>query len=167
MRTILYVALFILLRHAYAETIEAKVVRISDGDSLVVHFGDRNIRVRLVEIDAPEISQPFGDRSRASLTQICGNKTARISWSQKDRNDRLLARVWCNGRDANAEQVRRGMAWVFERYAKDLSLFELQTAARANRAGLWAEGFPIPPWEWRRLKGVVEYRPTRANSPGQ
>ncbi|HEX2474397.1 MAG TPA: hypothetical protein VHK01_06620 [Lacipirellulaceae bacterium] len=28
--------------------------------------------------------------------------------------------------DANAEQVRRGMAWVFDRYVNDRSLYPLQ-----------------------------------------
>jgi endonuclease YncB( thermonuclease family) len=79
----------------------------------------------LKEIDAPELNQPFGNRSRQSLAQICAKKTARVSWTERDRNGRLLARVWCGGIDANAEQVRRGMAWVFDRYVKDRSLYPL------------------------------------------
>jgi endonuclease YncB( thermonuclease family) len=55
------------------------------------------------------------------------------------------------GVDANAEQVRLGMAWVYVRYApKNSPLYELESAARAQRVGLWAEPTPVPPWEWRR-----------------
>jgi endonuclease YncB( thermonuclease family) len=71
---------------------------------------------------------------------------------------RTLGRVWCGGIDANAEQVRRGMAWVFDRYVKDRSLYPLQDAARSTRLGLWADAAPVPPWEWRKTKGVLEYR---------
>jgi hypothetical protein len=44
----------------------------------------------------------------------------------------LTGRVSCTGVDANAEQVRRGMAWVFERYApKGSPLYGLQAEASA------------------------------------
>ena len=55
------------------------------------------------------------------------------------------------GIDANAEQVRRGMAWVYDRYARqDSPLYALQDQARAIKAGLWRDAQPVPPWEWRR-----------------
>lgn len=79
-------------------------------------------------------------------------------WTERDRNGRTLGRVWCAGIDANAEQVRRGMAWVFDRYVKDRALYPLQDAARAQRLGLWSDAKPIPPWEWRQARGTLEYR---------
>jgi endonuclease YncB( thermonuclease family) len=133
-------------------------VRVVDGDSLIVLVDKQQMRVRLKEIDAPELKQAFGKRSRQSLTDLCGAKRARVSWTEKDRNGRLLARVWCGGVDANAEQVRRGMAWVFDRYVKDRSLYSLQDRAWAQRLGLWSDATAIPPWEWRQAKGVLEYR---------
>jgi endonuclease YncB( thermonuclease family) len=110
------------------------------------------------EGDAPERSQPFGKRSRQSLSDMCAKKRARVSWTEKDRNGRTLGRVWCGGIDTNAEQVRRGMAWVFDRHVKDRSLYPLQDAAKADRLGLWADAAPIAPWEWRQAKGQMEYR---------
>ena len=56
-----------------------------------------------------KLEQPFGKRSRQSLADLCAVKRARVIWNEQDRNGRLLARVWCSGIDANAEQVRRGM----------------------------------------------------------
>jgi endonuclease YncB( thermonuclease family) len=141
-----------------ADTFEAKVISVADGDSITVLLKQERIRVRLMEIDAPELKQAFGKRSQQSLAALCANKTARVTWTQKDRNGRTLGRVWCAGIDANAEQVRRGMAWVFDRYVKDRSLYNLQNAARSARIGLWAEVAPIPPWQWRQARGEVEYR---------
>jgi endonuclease YncB( thermonuclease family) len=66
--------------------------------------------VRLVDIDAPEKKQPFGTRSRQSLSEICGGKDAQVGDRGKDRFGRTLGQVNCAGVDANAEQVRRGMA---------------------------------------------------------
>ena len=58
--------------------------------------------------------------------------------------------------DANTEQVRRGMAWVFDRYAPpDSPLYSVQEEARATRRGLWAHNDPVPPWEWRQRKEAV------------
>jgi endonuclease YncB( thermonuclease family) len=150
--------LFVLACSAHAETFEGKVLRVVDGDSLIVELKHQPVRVRLKEIDAPELKQPFGQRSRESLIALCANKSASVTWTEKDRNGRTLGRVWCSGMDANAEQVRRGMAWVFDRYVKDRSLYPLQETARLNRVGLWEDTHPVPPWEWRQAKGVLEYR---------
>jgi endonuclease YncB( thermonuclease family) len=142
---------------AHSEEFDGAVLRVVDGDSLIVSFKKQKIRVRLKEIDAPEVKQPFGKHSRQSLTELCERKTARVSWTEKDRNGRTLGRVWCGGIDANAEQVRRGMAWVFDRYVNDRTLYPLQDAARMERLGLWSDAAPIPPWEWRQAKGKLEY----------
>jgi endonuclease YncB( thermonuclease family) len=143
---------------AHASTVDAPVVRVVDGDSLIVLLDGRQVRVRLKEIDAPEIKQSFGKRSRQSLADLCDARNARVTWDQKDRNGRLLARVRCSGIDANAAQVSRGMAWVFDRYVKDRSLYPLQERARAQRLGLWgADAQPMPPWQWRAEKGRTEY----------
>lgn len=47
-----------------------------------------------------------------------------------------MGRVWCSGIDANAEQVRRGMAWVFDRYVKDRSLYSLYAVLTGPRGQL-------------------------------
>lgn len=67
-----------------------------------------------------------------------------------DRYGRTVAHVRCNGIDANAEQVRTGMAWVFDRYVVDRGLYGLQDDALAEHRGLWADAQPVVPWVWRR-----------------
>lgn len=160
MRTLL-ASLLIVVASAHAETFEGQVVQVSDGDTLTVFRERQRVAVRLIEIDAPESKQAFGQRSRQSLAQLCAGKLARVEWRQKDRYGRTLGRVWCAGVDANAEQVRRGMAWVFDRYVTDRSLYEVQDAARAAHRGLWTDTSPVPPWEWRRVKNATEVRETR------
>jgi endonuclease YncB( thermonuclease family) len=70
----------------------------------------------------------------------------------------IVPRSGCGGIDANAEQVRNGMAWVFDRYVKDRSLYPLQERAQAQRLGLWVDAKPMPPWEWRAARAEEEYR---------
>ncbi len=126
-----------------------QVVHVTDGDTLHVLRGHEEIKVRLSEIDAPEKGQPFGSKSKQSLSDLCFLKQARTVGEKLDRNGRVLARVYCDGVDANEEQVRRGMAWVFDKYVTDRSLYLLQDEAMKSRRGLWFDAVPVPPWEWR------------------
>ncbi len=95
-----------------------RVVSVHDGDTLTLLVDRRQVKIRLAEIDAPE-----------------------------------LGRVTCAGVDANAEQVRRGMAWVFVRYApKGSPPYGVQADARRERRGLWVDPQPVAPWEWRSAR---------------
>lgn len=131
-----------------------RVVKVSDGDTLTVLFEQKEIKVRLDSIDAPELKQPYGRRAQESLAELCAARTARVVERGRDRYGRTVGRIACDGIDANSEQVRRGMAWVFERYAPRSSpnsapLYGLQDAARSSRRGLWADPQPTAPWDWR------------------
>jgi len=138
---------------ANAETITGQVVGVDDGDSITVLQGGKvQHKIRLAEIDAPEKSQPFGQQAKQSLSQMCFGKQATIEDRGREFHGRPLGRVWCDGVDVTAEQVRGGMAWVYDRYVTDRSLYSLQDAARAARHGLWADADPVPPWEWRKSK---------------
>ncbi|WP_343734511.1 thermonuclease family protein [Acidovorax sp.] len=131
------------------------VVGITDGDTIKARCGApgayQQVTVRLAAIDAPERRQPFGVASRQHLAALCFENPARISPRTKDRYGRMVADVSCDGRDAGADMVASGMAWVFERYATpgDAHLRRLQSDARAARSGLWSDPAPIEPWEWR------------------
>lgn len=136
-----------------AEDLRGKVIGISDGDTLTVLIERKPVKVRLSEIDAPERKQPFGTRSRQSLATICNQKFAVITWKAHDRYGRVIGHVQCEGIDANASQVRSGMAWVYDRYASSgTPLYALQEEAKLERRGLWGHPDAIPPWEWRRKK---------------
>ena len=129
----------------------ARVVSVHDGDTLTVLIEKRQVKVRLADIDAPELRQPFGTRSKQSLSELCFGKAATLDVRGQDRYKRTIAQVTCAGTDANAEQVRRGMAWTYTRYAPAGSpLFAVQAAAQSSHRGLWADQAPVPPWDWRK-----------------
>lgn len=51
------------------------VIGISDGDTMTALCNDRQqVKIRLAEIDAPEKAQPFGQRSKQSLFELCYRK---------------------------------------------------------------------------------------------
>jgi micrococcal nuclease len=48
------------------------------------------------------------------------------------------------------QQVSRGMAWVYRKYAKDHNLFIYEHEAKRQKRGLWVDKAPTPPWQWRK-----------------
>lgn len=136
---------------ATAEVVVGKVVGITDGHSLtVLDAAKRRHRIRLADIDSPAEAQAFGERSKQSLTQLCAGKVAEVEVKGKDQSGLTFGRVRCTGVDANVEQVRRGLAWVYDGHApKNSPLYAIQSQAQSGKHGLWVDKKPVPPWEWR------------------
>ena len=109
----------------------------------------------MAEIDALEKGQAFGNRSKQHLSDTCIKRPAEVRPQTKDRYGRTVARVICDGVDANAEQVRAGMAWVFGKYVVDRGLYAVQAEARAAKRGLWADAVPVAPWGWRKEQAAL------------
>ena len=100
-----------------ADTAEGLVVSVHDGDNLTVLVGKQQVKVRLAGIDAPELRQPFGNRSKQSLADLCFQELAKVEQIARDRYGRSVGRVECRTVDAGAHQVATGMAsWVYDRY---------------------------------------------------
>jgi endonuclease YncB( thermonuclease family) len=137
------------LQPALAETIFGTVVTVIDGDTLVVQdAAKKHYIVRLAEIDAPEPEQPFYLQASRSLARLCLHKDANVEWSERERT-RYIGYVKCAGKDANAEQLRRGMAWGSPKSRQPTSaLYELEAYARLRRIGLWKDDNPVAPWEF-------------------
>jgi len=141
---------------AQAETLNGYVVAISDGDTLtLLDSKNQQYKIRLAGIDAPEKAQAFGERSKQHLAGLVFNKKVTVEWDKLDRYGRTVGKVLANGRDANLEQIKAGMAWWYEKYRKEQSSADQQTYqveeqhARSQRIGLWREANPVAPWDWR------------------
>jgi hypothetical protein len=59
------------------------VVAVADGDTITVLRDRTKVKVRRLEIDAPEKAQAFGAKSKESLSEMCFGKTAELA--DKDR----------------------------------------------------------------------------------
>ena len=154
MRALLFsIAVLAVALPARAELV-GRVVNVSDGDTLTLRVETKQVKVRLDAIDAPERGQAYGRRSQESLAELCAKRTARVVPKGLDRYGRTVGIIVCDGVEANSEQVKRGMAWVFDRYAPRSSpLYGLQREAQVTRRGLWSDPQPIAPWTWRRRSG--------------
>ena len=129
-----------------------KVVHVADGDSITVLRDREQVKVRLVEIDAPEMGQAFGNRSKQALEDLVKGQQVRVVERGHDKYHRTLGRIYRGDLDVNAEQVRQGMAWVYRQYAKDATLYPIEAEAAEQKRGLWRDAAPVPPWEWRKSR---------------
>jgi endonuclease YncB( thermonuclease family) len=135
---------------AQAGTYPARVVAITDGNTLrAVHEG-REITVRLRWIDSPEIGQRYSSQAKQALGEMVAGQVVTVRDFGSDAHGRRLADVVLpDGRNVNRELVRLGWAWWFRKYSRDVTLGTLEADARAAKRGLWADAHPVPPWEWR------------------
>lgn len=128
-----------------------RVVGVHDGDT-VTCLDETNTqqKVRLAEIDAPELGQDYGKVARESLAELVFGKTVTVQEEGKDRYGRWIAHMQVDGVDVNRRMVAGGNAWHYADYSRDTALATLQDQARSQRLGLWAQPDPVPPWEFRQ-----------------
>lgn len=144
---------------AHAEILTGRVVKIADGDTVtVLDESNRQHRIRLIGIDAPERKQAFGTVSRQNLAGLVFGKTVAVEWNRRDRYQRILGKILLDGQDVNLEQIKAGLAWHYKQYDKgqlpaDRKLYaEAQERASLNGIGLWGDPAPVAPWDFRRNK---------------
>lgn len=154
--SILILAL-ILSSSVYAD-FSGLVIKVIDGDTIIVLDGSKKIKVRLSGIDAPELKQRFGFNSKQELTSLIEKKWVNILSNSRDKYKRTLGKVICNNVDINLSLIKLGMAWHYKKYKKNQSKNDqdlytyYENIARDSRLGLWKDYNSIAPWDWRRGK---------------
>jgi endonuclease YncB( thermonuclease family) len=159
MTQILIVILALVFSFPAWADITGKVVGVADGDTITVLDADRvQHKIRLTGIDAPEKKQPFGNRSKQSLSDMVFDKNVIVETNKRDRYGRELGKARAGGKDVNLEQVRAGLAWHYKAYeltqpvADRQAYADAENEAKAAKRGLWADPNPMPPWVWRHRK---------------
>lgn len=152
------VAWLVLAPAAWAETLQGRVVSVHDGDTMQVEVGGgRREKVRLLGIDAPEISQaPWGVRSRDFMRGLAMDKDVRVETDvqARDKYGRLLGYVYVGPTFVNHEAVKSGHAMILT-YPPNVKFVELFTAAQAEARtkglGVWDPKEPLTqtPYEYR------------------
>ena len=115
-------------------------VKVIDGDTFRLANGDT---VRLIGIDAPELSQPGGEVSREYLAHLIFSKPITLERGPEDRDNynRLLRFVYVGNLCINEEMIRQGYAearYLPENPIRDYYV-HLEIQAEVTRAGLWSD----------------------------
>lgn len=140
------------------------VIHIDDGDTIICENRDITIRVRLVAINAPELSrnkkgniQPFSREAKNVLEKLVHNKVVDIKGYGLDDYNRLLAVVNLGGKNINLEMIKQGMAEVYKGsppkgFNTDVYKKAEKEAKKSSR-GIWSQGDDyISPSQWRRTQ---------------
>lgn len=146
-------AFFILFSFIGTDTFTAKVVAITDGDTIVVlNSNNQQIKIRLEGIDSPESKQDFGYRAKQATSDLCFGKEVTVQKSGEDRYGRTLAYIYVGDLCLNKLLLSLGMAWHYKQYNKDPELAKLELEAKEKKIGLWSQPNPVAPWDFRHKK---------------
>jgi endonuclease YncB( thermonuclease family) len=178
-RILLLVALLTASWLVQAGTLTGRVVRVTDGDTLVVV--DANYtqhRISLIGIVAPEYGQPFGSASRERLAAAVAGKFVVVEYARRDGSERIPGKVLLGNRDMNLEQLRAGLAWhdlerQYEQSRMDRAKYaDAELDARRNKRGFWTERIPVqprwqPPAQPKQLPGSQWIPDASRTNPGR
>ena len=122
------------------ERFTGKVVRVSDGDTCDVEKADgATVRIRIYGVDAPELAQEFGKKSRKYLDRRIFRQTVTVEKFYDDQYGRCVGRIMLDGQDLALELLREGMVWHYVQYSSDQSYAIAERLARGYR-GRGADG---------------------------
>ena len=133
----------------------AQLLRVKDGDSIVVNLKGRETEVRLYGIDAPEFGQAYGEQSTKAFRKLLAAHEVGIKPVTTDQYGRTVAIVFADGKNICEAMVADGRAWVYTKYCTKSFCGKWrkdEENARKARLGLWKKDLPRPPWEWRKNK---------------
>jgi micrococcal nuclease len=117
---------------------------IYDGDTITL---DNGAKIRLLQIDAPELSpsECYGQEARQALIQLIGKSKVTLQSDgisdDKDRYGRFLRYIFIGKKNINLELVRTGAAAPYfyqgERGRYSKQLLKAAEVAKTNKVGLW------------------------------
>ena len=127
------------------------VVRVVDGDTIIVDMDGVKERIRFIGLDTPESVHPdeehnveYGEIAAAFTAEQLEGKTVTLEFDveKRDQYDRLLAYVYLDGKMFNKTLLEEGHAKVTTyppnvRYVDNFTA--LQKQAREAGKGIWAE----------------------------
>lgn len=129
---------------------ESQVIRIVDGDTIIVALNHKPETIRLLGINTPETVKPnwpvecYGPEASAHAKELLTDKIVRLesdpSQDDRDKYHRLLRYVFLNNTNFNESLVRDGYAHEYTfhvpyEYQKQFKAD--QKLAKKNKVGLW------------------------------
>ena len=146
------------LMAAPGQILTGQVVVVHDGDTLTMQSGSFLYKVRLSDVDAPEMGQVFGKQARQFTEDRVLGRRVRVNVALIDRHGRRVGEVIVeDGWVLNEELVHAGFAWYYRVHpVRNDRLQKLEQYAFTKKLGLWVEQDPLPPWEFRRESRIPQ-----------
>ncbi len=139
--------------------ISGQVVDIIDGRTLLVETA-RNARIsfRLQYIEVPAAEQPLAEIVKNHLRELAFGKTVDIR--SNAISDKIpVGQVLLKNMDLSQQMLRDGAAWFYYGGTENLADYKaMESAAKAEKRGVWGIEGLKPPWEIRRDKEIAEQK---------
>lgn len=153
------------------DRIDARLLRVVDGDTLVVNIEDDEVRIRLIGIDTPEsvhedeekntVYGAYASDHTKDLLEDVDTVYLEFDEELEDSYGRLLAYVWlspkCAKTTENVERYMLNGMVLKDGYAKDLkiapndrystSFMLIRKDAQKEQRGLWSDSGFVALWE--------------------
>lgn len=139
--------------------LHGRIVRVTDGDTVtLLDEYQAQHKIRLAGIDAPESGMPYGQEATALLASLVLGQSVVAHARKQDRYGRSVATVTLNAQDVSLAMIQAGLAWHYRQYAAEQpkgearAYAQAEERARTDGLGLWQDGDPVAPWDWRRKR---------------
>ncbi len=124
------------------EVTTGMVIRVHDGDSLVVEARSGEVEVRLMGINAPESDECYGRESKQHLVELVEGEQVGLEEMGQDQFGRTLAYLWLGDRLVNLDQVGGGLAIATAAEVGDVrgeTLLDSEEQAYESGLGMWSD----------------------------
>jgi endonuclease YncB( thermonuclease family) len=117
----------------------AKVLKVTDADTLTIKMGKKTFDVKLYGVVVPEKNPVLREKAKKFAARLVGGKEVLVDAKRKENSGRIIAMVSLPpGPNLNHELVREGYAWWDQKSARDIYAKDLQDQAKMAKKGLWA-----------------------------
>ncbi|MDD2225372.1 MAG: thermonuclease family protein [Candidatus Shapirobacteria bacterium] len=125
-----------------------EVVKVIDGDTVIVKINGKEESIRLVGIDTPEKNECFEKEATKRAKELMENKKIKLeadsSQDNKDKYDRLLRYVYLeDGTLVNKKLVEEGFGMEYTYkidYKFQTEFKKVEKMAKEKKIGMWADG---------------------------
>jgi micrococcal nuclease len=164
LRIIFLLIIFLIISPELTIAGQYKVIRVVDGDTIVIKYNGKYEKVRLLCVNTPESVHPDKKQnipmgkvaSRYTQKKLTGKYVDLEFEIKKLRGNygRLLAYVFVDGQNLNLDLVRQGLSPYYTKYGKsekyDSEFRATEKQARKEKLNIW--GDPELTKKYLRLK---------------
>ncbi len=133
-------------RPAAPERVDAKVLRVIDGRTIVVDSADGEQTIRLIGVESPAFGDPFADFAQEVVESWIGGKDVILEADQQDGNGQghLMRYVFFDNIMINAALILNGLGRAATEHPNtryDGFLIDMERQARESQTGIWDPAF--------------------------
>jgi micrococcal nuclease len=164
MKTLSFLIAFLVISPVFVIAGQYQVIRVVDGDTIVVEYGGKFEKVRMLCVNTPESIHPDKKQnipmgkvaSRYTQKKLIGKNVDLEFEIKKLRGNygRLLAYVFVDRKNLNLDLIRQGLSPYYTKYGKsekyDAEFRAAEKQARKEKLNIW--GDPELTKKYLRLK---------------